>query len=137
RCPDRQTGDSLTRSAHAKTGLASLDAAAALASNLQTDSKEAMKDRAAPLPHLAQLRSFEGAEAIVRGALVSGRISSALNWFHELKQVDGGSGSVFSEFRAIAGRLAYELVCNQQLDFLFVAMHMLRNVGESVNRFFK
>ncbi|CAJ1343433.1 unnamed protein product [Effrenium voratum] len=69
---------------------------------------------------------------------MTGRISSALNLLHELqREADGSEGSIFEDFRVTAGRLAYQLVCNQQLDFLFVAMHMLRNVGESVNRFFK
>lgn len=86
---------------------------------------------------LGMVRTAEGAEAIVRGALISGRVSSALIWFHELAQDEGRDGDVFQDFRVTAGRLAYQLVCNQQVDFLFVAMHMLRNVGESINRFFK
>eukprot|EP00434_Breviolum_minutum_P013580 symbB.v1.2.011970.t1/scaffold788.1/size164690/7 len=108
-----------------KTGLPSMDAALALAAKLQ------LGDR--PSPAL----TAESTEALVRNALMAGRISSALNLFHELKDSDGATGDVFEEFRVTAGRLAYQLVCNQQLDFLFVAMHMLRNVGESVNRFFK
>eukprot|EP00931_Biecheleriopsis_adriatica_P046808 TRINITY_DN26928_c0_g1_i1.p1 TRINITY_DN26928_c0_g1~~TRINITY_DN26928_c0_g1_i1.p1 ORF type:complete len:3379 (-),score=748.43 TRINITY_DN26928_c0_g1_i1:238-10323(-) len=129
KCPLRQNADGRL------SGLPALDAALMLAAKLQTSSPEVLKDR--PAPPLSQLRSVDGAEATVRIALISGRISSALNLFHELKMAEGGSGNVFDEFRATAGRLAYQLVCNQQLDFLFVAMHMLRNVGESVNRFFK
>ena len=124
KCPPRRDGDS----ARAKTGLPSIDAALALAAKLQ------LGDRPSPA-----LLTAEGTEALVRNALMTGRISSALNLFHELKEAEAGeaAGNVFEEFRVTAGRLAYQLVCNQQLDFLFVAMHMLRNVGESVNRFFK
>lgn len=112
----------------AKTGLPSMDAALALAAKLQLGERPER-----PVPAL----TAESSEALVRNALMAGRISSALNFFHELKESESGAGDVFEEFRVTAGRLAYQLVCNQQLDFLFVAMHMLRNVGESVNRFFK
>lgn len=86
--------------------------------------------------------STDNIEAIVRAALISGKVSSALNWFHELAMAEEGGGTsvggrVFEEFRVVAGRLAYQLACNQQVDFLFMAMHMLRNVGENVNKFFK
>ena len=33
------------------------------------------------------------------------------------------------EVRVIAGRIAYQLMCNQQIDMLYVATHMLRQMG--------
>ena len=41
------------------------------------------------------------------------------------------------EVRVIAGRIAYQLMCNQQIDMLYVATHMLRQIGENINQFFK
>ncbi|CAK0824490.1 unnamed protein product [Prorocentrum cordatum] len=135
--PQAPAADQLT-AGDMKTGMASLDAAVSLATRLQAGGDFAAKDR---VSEMAKLRGGDSAESIVRGALISGRVSSALNWFHELALQDGssaaGASRVFEEFRVTAGRLAYQLVCNQQLDFLFVAIHMLRNVGESVNRFFR
>eukprot|EP00929_Paragymnodinium_shiwhaense_P079725 TRINITY_DN41557_c0_g2_i1.p1 TRINITY_DN41557_c0_g2~~TRINITY_DN41557_c0_g2_i1.p1 ORF type:complete len:3522 (-),score=604.34 TRINITY_DN41557_c0_g2_i1:457-9738(-) len=133
-CPqqeDRLSADN-PKNAISKTGLPTLDAAVALATKLQAG---CTGDKSDPLD---KIRSAEAAEAIVRAALINGRVSSALIYFHELAQEEGRcGGQVFADFRVTAGRLAYQLVCNQQVDFLFVAMHMLRNVGESVNRFFK
>jgi hypothetical protein len=116
----------------AKTGYAALDSAIQVASKLQTGALQVNAEK------VSSMRSIENAEAIVRAALISGRVSSALNWFHEVAAEDGSVGfAVFEEFRVTAGRLAYQLTCNQQVDFLFIAMNMLRNVGTNVNKVFK
>ena len=135
-CPVLEADATQPKTLGTRTGLAALDAAVALATKLQAGG-DAGRERAT---QILPMRTPENAEAIVRGALISGRVSSAMNWFHEMSLEEGGAsaeGRVFGDFRVTAGRLAYQLVCNQQLDFLFVAMHMLRNVGENVNRFFK
>lgn len=49
----------------------------------------------------AVLRTAEGVEALVRSALLTGRISSALNLLHEQKEADA---DVFEDFRVTAGR---------------------------------
>ena len=48
----------------------------------------------------------EGVEALVRSALLTGRISSALTQLHELREAKGPE--VFEEFRVTAGRREVE-----------------------------
>ncbi|CEM20910.1 unnamed protein product [Vitrella brassicaformis CCMP3155] len=83
-------------------------------------------------------------EVVIREALLTGRVSSALVWFHRRREISEreqqalpSDAAMFDHLRHVAGRMAYQLTCNQQVDFMFVAVHMLRNVGANVNLFFK
>eukprot|EP00923_Selenidium_pygospionis_P020393 GHVN01035255.1.p1 GENE.GHVN01035255.1~~GHVN01035255.1.p1 ORF type:complete len:3937 (-),score=369.45 GHVN01035255.1:575-12385(-) len=104
-------------------------------------------------------------EMVVREALLTGRLSTAIVWLYreltlppprapsEIERQALSVGSNATEtadlllhlnlrspeelLKHIGGRMAYQLMCNQQIEFQFVAIHMLRQMGVNVNRYLK
>eukprot|EP00392_Amoebophrya_sp_AT5.2_P004741 g4750.t1 len=93
------------------------------------------------LSHGSPWHYHEDPEVVVREALLTGRVSAALFWFHT---VTGGRSSSATagtsgrtEFEQIASKLIYTLSSAQLIDCFFLSVHILRTIGENVNAYLK
>lgn len=92
------------------------------------------------LSHGSPWHYHEDPEVVVREALLTGRVSAALFWFHTVRgsrssATSAGSGR--TEFEQIASKLIYTLSSAQLIDCFFLSVHILRTIGENVNAYLK